>query len=50
MQGALILLAITVIFLIAAAVLPAYSGLFVLCALGSGFFAGLVGLTLINKR
>jgi hypothetical protein len=50
MQGALILVAIMVILFGAAAVLPAFSGLLVIFALGAGFLAALAGLSLLGKK
>jgi hypothetical protein len=50
MQGALILVAIMAILFIAAACLPAYSGLLVIAGLGAGFVAGLAGLSLLGKK
>ncbi len=50
MQGALILVAIMVIFFVAAAALPAFAGLFVLCGLGTAVFAGLAALSLVGKK
>lgn len=50
MQGALILVAIMVILFVAAAFLPAFSGLLVLCALGTGCLAALAGLSLLGKK
>jgi hypothetical protein len=50
MQGALILVAIMVILFVAAAFLPAFAGLLVLCGLGVGVFAGLAALSLLGKK
>jgi uncharacterized membrane protein len=50
MQGAIILVVLTVILFGAAAALPAYSGLFVLAGLGCAVFAGLAGLSLLGKK
>jgi hypothetical protein len=50
MQSALILVAIMAILFVAAAYLPAYSGLLVLAGLAAGVFAGLAGLSLLGKK
>jgi hypothetical protein len=50
MQGAIILVVLTIILFGAAAALPAYSFLFVLAGLGCAFFTGLAGIRLLNKK
>ena len=50
MQGALILVVITVILFGAAVALPAFAGLFVIAGLCSACVAGLAALSLLGKK